>query len=330
MQLRPRGVTKTVSEAEAAIKGMIENLQRQDLDPIEEAEGFRSLRNLKDDHWSQERIAQIAGKTQDYVSRSLTLLQLSESILESMRQRIITREHCIELIRLNGAKEQKRMALKLDRNGWSVKELRAAVDKRLNPTSPASLPAPSTPTPVNPDPGTAQDPMSPTWQALSPYLKEMCQVAQTAPFKWQLSISLGEGRALMNQPGVTPESAASIFKQNFAAFFIQMAEACGALPQTTPVPDQEEVDEPIKTLEVARSPDGQVVLMWPPIPGATEYVVCFKDGDKEWATCDPVLQTDYTITFGGPQNHDFLFAIRPILERGKPGPMGTAVTLKAQ
>ena len=60
-----------------------------------------------------------------------------------MRQHIISREHGIELIRLNGAKVQKRMALKLDKNGVSVKDLRAAVDKRINPPTPfTSAPAP--------------------------------------------------------------------------------------------------------------------------------------------------------------------------------------------
>jgi ParB family transcriptional regulator, chromosome partitioning protein len=124
-------VITTVSEAEAAAKGLIENIQREDLNPIEEAEGFQDLHQLDPKYWTQTKIAETVGKRQDYVSRSLALLDLPAVVLESMRQRIISREHGVELLRLDNAKLQKRWAAKVDKNQWTVKETRVAVDRYL-------------------------------------------------------------------------------------------------------------------------------------------------------------------------------------------------------
>ena len=81
-------VIQPVSEAEAAAKGLVENLQREGLNPIEEAEGFKALLDMGDSHWNQDQIAKVVGKTQGYISRSTALLGLPEPILQNMRARI--------------------------------------------------------------------------------------------------------------------------------------------------------------------------------------------------------------------------------------------------
>src|SRR5262245_49498451 len=53
----------TVSEGEAAAKGLVENLQREDLNPIEEAEGFERLNHLEKKYWTLEKIASVVGKS---------------------------------------------------------------------------------------------------------------------------------------------------------------------------------------------------------------------------------------------------------------------------
>ena len=118
---------QTVSEGEAAAKGLIENLQREDLNSIEEAEGFTELKAL-DSYWNQERIAEISGKSPDYVSRSFSLLELPAEVVEKLRQRNLSREHGIELVRINNANSQKGMANKIVKGGWSVKKTREAID----------------------------------------------------------------------------------------------------------------------------------------------------------------------------------------------------------
>jgi ParB family transcriptional regulator, chromosome partitioning protein len=99
-------VIKTASEAEAAAKGLIENLQREDLNPIEEAQGFQELNKLDPAYWTQEKIAGIFGKKQSYVSESLSLIGLPDSIKENICRQIFSRSLGVELARLNGQEAQ--------------------------------------------------------------------------------------------------------------------------------------------------------------------------------------------------------------------------------
>src|SRR5204863_2712710 len=92
-------VIQTISEAEAAAKGMVENLQREDLNPIEEAEGFKTLNQLDQKYWTQEKIGQVAGRSQTHVSQSTKLLGLPEALLGNIRARILSRSHGLELAR---------------------------------------------------------------------------------------------------------------------------------------------------------------------------------------------------------------------------------------
>src|SRR5262249_932947 len=123
-------IIQTASEGEAAAKGLIENLQREGLNPIEEAEGFAELKGL-DNYWNQERMGQVSGKAPDYISRSLSLLDLPQEVVEKLRQRNLSREHGIELLRFNNANSQKGLANKIIKGGWSVKQTRAAIDRKL-------------------------------------------------------------------------------------------------------------------------------------------------------------------------------------------------------
>src|ERR1019366_4014034 len=139
---------------EAVAKGLIENLQREDLNPIEEAEGFKSLLDLHDSHWTQNQVADVVGRDNGYVSRSLSLLTLPAQVLDMLRQRNLTREHGIELLRLNNANSIKSMANKAVKGDWSVKRTREAIDRKLNP-----LPKPPRP----PSPIKESDPLASVW-----------------------------------------------------------------------------------------------------------------------------------------------------------------------
>ena len=99
-------VIQTVSEGEAAAKGLIENLQRKDLSPLEEAEGFKELLDLKDEHWNQRQIAVAVGKTEGYISQSIRFLLFSRYVLENFRALKFSRSHALELLRLSDAQKQ--------------------------------------------------------------------------------------------------------------------------------------------------------------------------------------------------------------------------------
>jgi ParB family chromosome partitioning protein len=99
-------VITTVSEAEAAAKSLVENTQRERLNPVEEAEGFADLNRLDPKYWNQDKIAEVFGKTQGYISESLSLLGLAGDIQENIRRRIISRSHGIEIAKLSNPEQQ--------------------------------------------------------------------------------------------------------------------------------------------------------------------------------------------------------------------------------
>jgi ParB family chromosome partitioning protein len=107
---------------------------------LEEAEGFQELLNMKDSHWTQEQIGKMVGKPQSRISESIRLLNLPEEIQANIRQRILTREHGIELLRIDNANSQKGMANKIVKGGWSVKQTREAIDKQLKGSSGSEAP----------------------------------------------------------------------------------------------------------------------------------------------------------------------------------------------
>src|SRR5882672_10548310 len=99
-------VISVISEGEVAAKGLIENLQREDLNPMEEAEGFSQLNNVDPTYWTHERIAQVTGKSRVYITQSLSLQRLPEAIKEDVRRRTYSRGHALELARLPGSSLQ--------------------------------------------------------------------------------------------------------------------------------------------------------------------------------------------------------------------------------
>jgi ParB family transcriptional regulator, chromosome partitioning protein len=116
-------VIQTGTEEEAAAKGLIENIQRQDINPIEEAEGFELLQRMNPKEWTDEKIAQTIGKGRTYVSQSIAMLELPESIKENVRRRTLSRSHALELLPLEPAK-QKEAAKQAVTKGLSIKETR--------------------------------------------------------------------------------------------------------------------------------------------------------------------------------------------------------------
>jgi len=85
------------SEESLAIR-LVENLHREDLDPIDEAEAYSTLRNMGT---KVSAIARLVGKERPYVSHSMRLLKLHPKVREEVRQQNISREHALALLRLD-------------------------------------------------------------------------------------------------------------------------------------------------------------------------------------------------------------------------------------
>ena len=100
-------IVMTMDQQESGVAAMVENLQRQDLDFIEEALGIQTLM----DKWtlSQEQAAKFLGKSQSAVANKLRLLKHSQGVLDEVRRQGLTERHARALLKLPS--ENQKMAV---------------------------------------------------------------------------------------------------------------------------------------------------------------------------------------------------------------------------
>ena len=120
--IKAQGIIQPVIVRERGLSqyGLIENLQRENLNPIEEAQG---LKRLADEFGlTHETIAKAVGKSRSAISNSLRLLSLPEPVQEMLYQRRLEMGHARALLTLHVV-DQLELAQKAVKNGWSVREV---------------------------------------------------------------------------------------------------------------------------------------------------------------------------------------------------------------
>ena len=125
---------------------LVENLQREDLNPMEEAEAFSRLHN--DLGYSQGEIAEAVGKDRTTVANALRLLKLPSKIQEMVLIGELTMGHARALLALDGPRAMERMALQIHKKTWSVRDTERAVTLAKKSKSPG---------PKKPGPGKAKE-----------------------------------------------------------------------------------------------------------------------------------------------------------------------------
>jgi len=109
---------------------LIENIQREDLNPVEIAKAYKFLMESYD--YTQEQLSQIVGKNRSTVANSLRLLNLHPKILDSLSQNLITEGHARSLIGVEESIALQVLQKIIDKN-LSVREVEALVKKINNP-----------------------------------------------------------------------------------------------------------------------------------------------------------------------------------------------------
>jgi len=117
-----------VDEVQSGMLALVENLQRRDLDYLEEAEGLARLMACYG--LSQEQAAAKVGKSQSAVANKLRLLKHPQPVLEALRRTGLTERHARALLRLP---EEVRLAAveQIARRGWTVAQTEQYIDARL-------------------------------------------------------------------------------------------------------------------------------------------------------------------------------------------------------
>ena len=117
--------------------GLIENLQRENLNPVEEAEGYLAL--LTDYGLSQEELAQKMGKSRPAISNALRLTALPPAVRQMMIEGTISAGHGRAILMVEGEQAQAAFAQKILDEGWSVRQAEARA-KNFTLLPPAELP----------------------------------------------------------------------------------------------------------------------------------------------------------------------------------------------
>ena len=108
-------------DEENALIAIIENMQREDLDPIEEAEGLNEM--IRAYGFTQEEVSKSVSKSRPYITNSLRLLKLPEDIRDLVRTGAISTGHARALITVKSKARQKELADKVVKDGLSVREI---------------------------------------------------------------------------------------------------------------------------------------------------------------------------------------------------------------
>ena len=118
-----------MDDQEAGLTAMVENLQRQDLDFVEEARGISNL--MGSFGMSQEQTARLLGKSQSAVANKLRLLRHPDSVLEALRQAELTERHARALLKLPDEETKLRAIAEISRQGMSVARTESYVETLL-------------------------------------------------------------------------------------------------------------------------------------------------------------------------------------------------------
>jgi ParB family chromosome partitioning protein len=130
-------VVRDLADREAMAAGLVENLQRSDLNAMEEAEGYRRL--LDEFGLTQEGLGQAVGKSRSHVANTLRLLTLPPEVRNLVGQGVLSAGHARTLV---GAADPGRLAAQIVARGLNVRQAEALAAAQARPRSgPADRPA---------------------------------------------------------------------------------------------------------------------------------------------------------------------------------------------
>ena len=130
-------IIKDVTESEAMEMALIENLQREDLDPVEEAFGYKQL--MERCGLTQEQTAKRLGKSRSSIANSLRLLNLPQRALDWLQTGHLTTGHAKVILGLEDPDTQEKAAETVVENDLNVRQTEALCKKLAQPEKPAKV-----------------------------------------------------------------------------------------------------------------------------------------------------------------------------------------------
>jgi ParB family transcriptional regulator, chromosome partitioning protein len=169
-------IVKTMDDRAALTLALVENLQRTDLNPMEEAEGYQRL--VDEFHLSHQDVAHAVGKDRSTVANLLRLLALPKPVRQLLRDGKITVGHARALLAAPSERAMMLLAQNVVLNDLSVREIERRV-RSLNPKAPLTHPTaprqPVLPVALRGGFGRTPDPVSPEIRAIEDRLRAYLQ-----------------------------------------------------------------------------------------------------------------------------------------------------------
>lgn len=119
-----------ISDKDSAAIALLENLQREDLNFMEEAQAYSNL--IKEHSYTQEKLAETIGKKQSTIANKLRLLKLSNEIRDKVLKNNLTERHARALLKLPTEELQNKVLNKIIKNSLNVKKTEELVDKVID------------------------------------------------------------------------------------------------------------------------------------------------------------------------------------------------------
>ncbi len=136
-------IIRELTESETMELALIENLQREDLTPLEEAEGYQAL--MSEHGMTQEEVAQSVGKSRPAVANALRLIKLPDSVKELLKENKISAGHARALLSLNSEDEMLELAELIVQKDLSVRQTeklcKQAAREKPEPSAPEKKPS---------------------------------------------------------------------------------------------------------------------------------------------------------------------------------------------
>ena len=131
-------IIRNLDDKESSKVALLENLQRKNLNPIEEARTYQKI--LEIDQMTQDELAKTMGKSQSAIANKLRLLALPDEIQDALLKEQISERHARTLLNISDPTEQKNMLKKVISNKMTVRALEEEISKMNPPKAETSEP----------------------------------------------------------------------------------------------------------------------------------------------------------------------------------------------
>jgi ParB family transcriptional regulator, chromosome partitioning protein len=126
----PAIIKDNVSDNESMVLALIENIQREDISPLEQAESYKKI--LEVNQITQNELAQMLGKSRPVIANAIRLLELSPNCKKALEQSLISEGHARKLLQLSSFKEQDEYLSEIINNAMTVREIETKIISKRN------------------------------------------------------------------------------------------------------------------------------------------------------------------------------------------------------